>query len=103
MNYKVLIDYEAERDILTILHYIKDILKSPEASKRIYKKLKDSILSLSDMPHRCSLIKEESYRSNGIRKLFVENYIIFFYIDEFNNEVHVFRVLYKRREWKSLI
>ena len=103
MTYKVLIEPEAERDILSIIYYINDILKSPEAAKRIYTKFKKKILSLSDMPERCSLINEEPYKSNGIRKLLVDNYIVFFFVDKKNREVHVFRILYKRREWQNLI
>lgn len=103
MNYKVIINSEAERDILSIIYYINNILKSPEAANRIYNKLKNKILSLSEIPKRCPLIKEEPYRSNGVRRLYVENYVVFFFIDENNSEVHVFRVLYKRREWSNLI
>ena len=49
------------------------------------------------------MINEEPYRTNGVRRLYVDNYVVFFFIDENNSEVHMFRVLYKRREWSNLI
>lgn len=103
MDYKVIIDAEAEKDILTIFHYIVDILKAPEAGKRLYLKMMQSIMSLSESPHRCKEIEEEPYKSGGVRRMFIDNYVAFFFIAEEHKEVHVFRVLYKRREWQRLL
>jgi plasmid stabilization system protein ParE len=33
----------------------------------------------------------------------VENYNAFYVVDELKHEVHVIRVLYKRREWQKLL
>lgn len=103
MDYKVIIDAEAEKDIITILHYIVDILKAPEAGEKLYLKIMENILSLSEFPHRCKEIEEEPYKSWGVRRMFIGNYAAFFFVAEEHKEVHVFRVLYKRREWQSLL
>jgi len=39
----------------------------------------------------------------GVRKLFVENYIVFYIVDEDKREVHILRILYNRREWQTLL
>lgn len=101
--YKVIIDRAAEQDLAEILEYISAVLHAPDAAKRLYRKIKQEIMSLDTMPSRCALIAEEPYNQLGIRKLFIDNYIAFLLINEDTKEVHVFRILYSRREWYNLI
>jgi len=102
-NYNVIIELTAQRDLQSILHYIKNILKAPEAANRIYIKIKNEILMLNQMPMRNNVIKEQPYASMGVRKLLIENYIAFYIIDEQKYEVHVLRILYNRREWQNIL
>lgn len=101
--YHVIIDSKAEQDLFDIFLYITETLKASDAAERLYSKMKRNLSKLSSMPHRCPFISSEPYHTLGIRKLLIENYIAFFLIDEMNYEVHIFRVLYNRREWHSLI
>lgn len=103
MEYNVIIESSAEKDLYGILTYISETLLEPAVAKRIYLSIKEQILSLSSMPMRYALINEEPYRSMGIRKIPVENYIAFYIVDESCKTVHVFRILYNRREWHNLI
>jgi len=45
----------------------------------------------------------EPHRSIGIRWKQAENYTIFFKIDEAEEAVHILRILYKRRQWQTLL
>jgi plasmid stabilization system protein ParE len=54
------------------------------------------------MPERHSIVKEEPFAQQGVRMLLVENYIAFYIITD-SKEVHVFRILYNRREWQSIL
>lgn len=101
--YKVIIDSKAEQDLVDIFLYITETLKAPDAAKRLYSKIKKEISGLASMPHRSALIAEEPYTQLGVRKLLIENYIAFFLVDETAQEVHVFRILYNRREWHNFI
>lgn len=101
--YKVIIDAKAERDLNDIFLYITETLKAPEAAGRLYSRIKKEISGLSTMPHRCSPVTEEPYSQIGVRKLLIGNYIAFFFIDENAQEIHVFRILYNRREWHGLL
>lgn len=103
MIYKVIIDINAEQDLVEIFSYITETLKAPAAAKRLYTKIKQEIIGLKDMPQRCPLIDEEPYSLIGVRKKFVGNYIIFFIVNEATGEVRVFRILYNRREWHSIL
>ena len=103
MAFKVLIEKPAVSDLHGILKYINETLKEPEAAKRIYKTIKEQILTLKAFPFRQPLIFGEIFASKGLRKLLVGNYNIFYTVDEENQNVHVLRILYNRREWQALI
>lgn len=102
-EFEVIIEETAERDLISILSYISDTLKEPAIAKRIFLSIKDQVLSLNQMPYRYAVVNEEPYMQMGIRKISVENYTAFYFVDDKNKIVHVFRVLYNRREWKNLI
>ena len=103
MKYKVIIDYTAENDLVGILHYIANTLHEPNVAKRIYKSIKEQILSLEEIPLRYPLINEEPYRTAGVRKILVEGYTAFYLVNSADMTVHVFRILYSRREWQHLL
>lgn len=101
--YKVIIHSRAEQDLIDIFLYIMEHLKAPDTAQYLYSKIKQQISTLESMPYRCTLVSDEPYKQLGIRKQFVGNYIVFFVVKEEEKEVHVFRILYARREWRSLL
>ncbi len=102
-EYKIVIEETAENDLIGILSYISDTLHEPNIAIRIYGSIKKEILSLNKMPNRYAVVNEEPYRSMGVRRIPVENYTAFYIVDEKQNVVHIFRILYNRREWKYLL
>ncbi len=76
--YKVIIHSRAEQDLMDIFLYITEYLKAPDTAQHLYSKIKQQISTLESMPYRCSLVSDEPYKQLGIRKQFVDNYIIFF-------------------------
>lgn len=102
-EYEVIIELPAQRDLNDILRYIRDTLKEPSIAKRIYEAIKEQILTLKQLPLRHSVVQEKPYSVMGVRKLFVENYIVFYFVSEEKQEVHILRILYNRREWQNLI
>jgi toxin ParE1/3/4 len=102
-EYEVILETTAVIDLYGILDYITEVLKAPESAERIYWSIKEQVLSLDNMPARYPLVKDEPYASLGVRLMPVENYYAFYVIDELMDEVHVFRILYKRREWQRFL
>ncbi|MBN2858603.1 MAG: type II toxin-antitoxin system RelE/ParE family toxin [Candidatus Delongbacteria bacterium] len=94
---------EAQNDISAIVLYIKNKLKNPSAAQRLFKLLRSNIMQLDSMPERYAPVRDTSLAEKGIRKLIVENHLIFFYIDEVEHKVSVLRILYDRRDWKNLV
>lgn len=102
-EYKIVIEQTAENDLVGILSYISDTLHEPNTASKIYGSIKNEILSLDKMPLRYALVNEEPYRSMGVRRILVENYTAFYVVDEDRKTVHIFRILYNRREWQYLL
>lgn len=57
-----------------------------------------AIMELSALPQRYSLIDEEPWRSEGIRKPVVKNFLIYYWIDNECNKVQVTAVIYSKRD-----
>jgi plasmid stabilization system protein ParE len=55
------------------------------------------------MGKNTQLVKDEKLSHKGIRKLVVNNYIIFYSISEQLNVVTIVRVLYAKRNWIDLL
>ena len=102
-EYKIVIEQTAENDLLGILSYISDTLHEPSIAMKIYGLIKKEILTLNRMPFRFEVVNEEPYRSMGVRRIPVENYTAFYIVDENEKTVHIFRIIYNRREWRYLL
>lgn len=76
----------------TIYRYIVEKLLSPENALGQYNRIADEILSLDVFPGRCRLVDFEPERSQGLRRLLVDNYSVFYVVR--GNQVIVTDVLY---------
>lgn len=102
-TYKIVIERTAENDLSDILSYISNTLHEPIIAKKLYSEIKEKFLNLKSMPHRHKIVNEEPYRSIGVRMLLIENYIAFYVVDEERKTVHIFRILYNRRDWQRIL
>jgi plasmid stabilization system protein ParE len=93
----------ATGDLLAKAQYIAKELKEPAVAKKLVSKIREAVMSLSEMPSRHALVTDERLALLGIRKLPVENYIVFYVISETNMVVTVVRILYGRRGWEQLL
>lgn len=93
----------ATGDLLATAQYIAKELKEPAAAKKLVSKIREAVMSLSEMPSRHALVTDEHLALLGIRKLPVENYIVFYVISETNIVVTVIRILYGRRDWEQIL
>ena len=98
MEYQVkLTDYAVEQ-MQNIARYISKVLQSPDTARRWMEKIKLEISSLSTMPNRYPLMLEEPWRSEGIHKMPVENFLVYYWINETQKTVWVIVVVYGRRD-----
>lgn len=96
-DYKIKITPQASAQMLEIFSYISSTLKEPITAERLLDELQNSILSLDTMPKRVALVDEEPWRSHGIHKMPVKNFLVYFWINDELKEVHITAVIYGRR------
>ena len=97
-TYIVKITAQAEEQLKEIIKYITSELKAPKAALCLLDEIEQSISSLSQFPQRVTLTEEEPWRSYGIHKMPVKNFLIYFWIDEENSKVQVTTVIYGKRD-----
>lgn len=100
-SYSVEVTKQAKEQMHDISLYIARELKNREAALDLLDSFENAMASLSENPERIVLVKEEPWRSNGVRQMIVENYFLYFWIDEAMMKVYVTMVVYQRREQKN--
>lgn len=97
-KYKIQLTPTVYSQLDEIKQYISIILAAPEAAKRLLNSIRNAVNSLDIMPARVPLADEDPWRSHGIHKMTVKNYLVYFWIDEDAFTVHVIAIVYGRRE-----
>ena len=84
MEYNVKITLYALRQMQEIVRYISATLQSPENAAHWLDTIEKEMASLSSMPARIPLTEEEPWHSQGIHKMVVKNFLVYFWIDADN-------------------
>ena len=87
--YEVRISKQAERQLKEIFQYISYTLQAPGTAEKMLDLLEREILSLSSFPNRIPLTQDEPWHSQGIHKMVVKNYLVYFWINENKNMVYI--------------
>ena len=98
MIFHVAYSAEARQDLRDIYEYIAYELLVPETAAGQTERIMKAIRSLEQMPMRHRLYEEEPWHSQGIHKLPVKNYLIYFWVDEDAKRVQVTGIIYGRRD-----
>ena len=100
-KYNIEYSKEAKEDLIGIKQYIKYNLQEPETANKLTSKIRKSIKTLKDNPEIYAIIDDDIIRKLEIRKLIVDNYIIFYRIK--NDSIEIVRIMYGRRNWINLL
>lgn len=103
MTYQVKLTPQAIEQIEAIIHYIAKTLLEPTAALKWADTLQHEIAKLDFMPLRHPLTEEEPWRTKGIRKMTVKNFLVYYLVDEENLIVWVTAVIYGRRDQLSTL
>ena len=97
-KYKIIVSPSAKAQIRNIAAHIKEKLSAPQAAKATALDIKNAIASLSGMPERIPLSRDKSLRVHDMHCMVVQNYLVYFQIDEAKKQVNVAAVIYGRRD-----
>ena len=94
LRYEVKLTAQAIGQIEETVQYLSKILLEPEIARKWADILQCEIGRPDFMPSRDPLTEEEPYRTKGIRKMPVKNFLVYYLIDE--EKVTDYRSFYKR-------
>ena len=97
-TYTIRITRQARDHLREIKKYITEELLAPDAARNTIATLKKEVLTLTKMPSRIKLTEEEPWRSEGIHRMRVKNYYVYFWIDEKKRTVQITSVIYVARD-----
>lgn len=101
MKYNINITKNAEQDLREIYKYIAETLLSPQMAINQLHRIEKAIFSLDNMPTRHKVYDDEI--SFDIRLLPVNNYCIFYIVNEENYVCDIVRVLYGGRNFDNIL
>lgn len=98
MKFQIVFSENSKNDLISIARYISNELLSPEIAEKLLTKMLFAINSLDTFPKRYKLCEYENWKSLGLRILPVDNYLVFYIVDEINNVVKIYRIIYGKRD-----
>lgn len=102
-QYEVIISEKAQQDLREI---VANITRQAQQKLRVEENvnnLAEIISNLARAPFRHPLVNDERLVTAGIRRLEIDNYIVFFIASEKEKTVSVIRILHDQRYWTDLI
>ena len=100
-HYSVKYSTRAFYDLQDIEEYITNAFKNPEAALEQIYRITRAVRNLENFP-KMHAVRKTDLKNREIRAFPVNNYNIFYFIDEAENIVNISRVLYGRRNIDSL-
>lgn len=91
----------AQADMEQIFEYIAFELKNPSAAVGQITDFQNALENVCAFPESCPCTGNEYVKERSLRKLIVNNYIVFYRVK--GDEIQVVRVLYGMRDFASIL
>lgn len=101
-SYSIIYSPKAKEDLKEIYSYIAFTLLVPGTAESQVNRIRNTIRSLDFMPLRNPIVDWEPWKSMGIHKLPIDNFIIFYLVDSNFSIVTVIRIVYGGRDIADL-
>ena len=102
-NYLVNYSDEALQDLRDIYDYISITLKESQTADAKIKRICNEIRTLNIFPRRYKAVEWEPWSKCEMRQMPVDNFIIFYVVDDASGCVSIVRILYGKRDLPVII
>lgn len=105
MNDRFSLIYSPESidDLRDIFAYISVSLSEPTIARKQVERIRTAVKTLDQLPLRNPLVEWEPWSTYQMRKLLVDNYIVFYLVDTESKTVSVIRILYGGRDLEAVL
>ncbi len=101
-TYSVIYSPEARNDIRDIYSYIAFELLVPGTAEGQVNRIRKVIHSLDFMPSRNAIVDWEPWKSMGMYRVLVDNYVVFYTINNDALTVTIIRIVYGGRDLQNV-
>lgn len=101
-TYRIIYAPLAYLDLRDIYAYIALELEAPEAAQNQIDRIQNQVETLDTMPYRHAVVDWEPWRSQGVHRLPVNRYVVFYTTDEPVHLVTIIRIVYGGRDLPAL-
>ena len=102
-QYKVVYSSEALEDLDAIYSYIAFELMAHTTAENQVNRIRKEMRSLNLFPERYEVVDWEPWLSLKMRKVPVDNYIIYYLVDLDNLQVNIIRIFYGGRDVEGIV
>lgn len=102
-KYKVTISSDAIEDLRDIYSYIAFTLQAKQAAANQLDRIRKAIYELESFPLRYKRVEWEPWFSMNVHQFPVDNYEIFYIVDEEDKSVSIIHIFYGGRNIKHII
>ena len=93
----------AKQDMTDIVRYISHDLSNPAAAEKLAAEMVDAADKLTDFPYKNRTYRPIRPLKQEYRAQIVQNYIMFYYVDEKQKLVTIARAIYAKRSYGKLL
>lgn len=102
-TYSVVYSPEAMDDLREIYSYIAFTLLVPETAEKQVNRIRKEVRSLDFMPSRYSRVDWEPWESMGMHKVPVDNFVIYYTVNDDSRTATVIRIFYGGRDVVNIV
>ncbi len=99
MAYKLVVAPRAESDLDEAAKYIAETLLAPDAARGLVSRILGAIGKLADFPLTGSVVRFRFIPDFEVRRLVVDEFLVFYRVDESEQTVSVLRIRYGRTDY----
>lgn len=103
MSYTINLTAPALLDIQKALTYITLNLQNKTATDNLYITINSKINNLPNFPNKYPLVNAPKLLYQQIRYIPVDNYLIFYSVNESEQQIQILRFLYAKSNWLAIL
>lgn len=102
-EWNVKLSPEFRQEVRDIYNYVANTLLVKETALKLVDKILTAVESLGEMPYRNPLYEREPWKSRGLRKFVVGNFIVFYLTNEKSKDTVILHIFYGGRNIEKLL
>lgn len=103
MSYTINLTAPALLDIQKALTYIALNLQNKTAADNLYITINSKINNLPNFPNKYPLVNDPKLLYQQIRYIPIDNYLIFYSVNESEQQIQILRFLYAKSNWLAIL